>query len=208
MQIVQLIKIIIVEGYLDVIALAQHDIVNTVATLGTATSSFHIQILLKYTNQLIFCFDGDKAGRQAAWRALQRTLPNVESGLDARFMFLPEGQDPDSMVRAEGKTKFLARLDDAMPLSQYFIETLIKDIDVQTVAGKNQLLNAAKPYLISMPESAYKELLIGELARYTHLENHRIAQFTHDYTPVIIEEKNKTNRNTYQISYRFTFTIS
>ena len=97
----EITNILIVEGYMDVIALAQHGINNSVATLGTATSSYHIQLLSKYTKQLIFCFDGDAAGRQAAWRALESSLPHLNAGLDASFIFLPEGHDPDSLVRAE-----------------------------------------------------------------------------------------------------------
>lgn len=123
--------ILIVEGYLDVIALAQYGIWNAVAALGTAASSYHIQLLSKYTRQMIFCFDGDNAGRQAAWRALENSLPFLGNNLDARFVFLPEGHDPDSLVRKEGKEKFIARLTNATPLSQYFFDTLAENIDIQ-----------------------------------------------------------------------------
>ncbi|MDP3561514.1 MAG: DNA primase [Legionellaceae bacterium] len=169
-------SILVVEGYMDVIALAQHGIGNAVATLGTATSTYHIQLLSKHTKQLMFCFDGDPAGRQAAWRALESSLPQLDSGLNAQFIFLPENQDPDSLVRQEGKSAFMERLAAAIPLHQFFFDTLMQDIDSSNLTGKSQLITAAKPYLIKMPDGPYKQLLINELARITRIENHRIIQ--------------------------------
>lgn len=169
-------NIIIVEGYLDVIALSQNGITNSVATLGTATSPFHIQLLLKYTQQIIFCFDGDQAGRQAAWKALEVALPSLENGLDVRFVFLPEGEDPDSLVRIQGRAVFLERIAAAIPLHRYFIDALIENLDLSNPAGKTQLVANAKPYLSKLPEGSYKQLLIDELSRLTRIENHRIAQ--------------------------------
>ena len=174
--------ILVVEGYMDVIALAQHDIKNAVATLGTATSTYHVQLMSKHTRVIIFCFDGDNAGRQAAWRALENTLPELDNALDARFIFLPEGHDPDSLVRKEGKENFLQRLEHAVPLHQFFFETLSINIDTRNLAGKNLLLNAVKPHLAKIPDGSYKQLLLEELTRLTHLDHQRIAQ--------LIEEKN------------------
>ncbi|OCH97126.1 DNA primase [Legionella jamestowniensis] len=176
-------SIIIVEGYLDVIALAQHGIGNAVATLGTATSTYHIQLLTKHTQHLIFCFDGDTAGRQAAWRALESCLPQLNIGLNASFIFLPEGQDPDSLVREEGATQFLERLQQAKPLNQFFFETLSRNIDLASVAGKSQLVNVTKPHLLKMQEGPYKQLLLDELARITHIESHRLEQLLRDKAP-------------------------
>lgn len=167
-------SIIIVEGYMDVIALAQQGIPNAVATLGTATSTHHIQLLAKYTQQLIFCFDGDAAGKQAAWRGLESSLPHLHVGLDANFMFLPDGHDPDSLVREEGKGNFLTRIQQATPLHHFFFETLTKDINLLSPGGKTQLINRTKPLLQKMVESSYKQLLIDDLARLTHIENHRL----------------------------------
>ncbi|MBA2651401.1 MAG: DNA primase [Tatlockia sp.] len=172
--------ILIVEGYMDVIALAQHGITNAVATLGTATSGSHIQLLSKHTKQLIFCFDGDTAGRQAAWRALESCLPELNFGLDASFIFLPEGQDPDSLVRSEGSEQFKLRLKNAKPLHQFFLDTIATGIDTFSVAGKSQLINAAKPYLLKMQEGPYKQLLLNELTRMTHIENYRLIQIIND----------------------------
>ncbi|MDI9819770.1 MULTISPECIES: DNA primase [unclassified Legionella] len=184
--------ILIVEGYMDVIALAQHGINNAVATLGTATSIYHIQLLGKYAKQLIFCFDGDTAGRQAAFRALEACLPQVNTGLDARFIFLPEAHDPDSLVREEGSVNFNERLQKATPLNQFLLDTLSKEIDLSTLSGKSQLVNAAKPYLFKMQEGSYTQLLLDELARLTHIESHRLRQLIHDKPSKKIQNVTKT----------------
>ncbi|CEG58596.1 DNA primase [Legionella fallonii] len=182
-------NIIIVEGYMDVIALAQHGIFNAVATLGTATSTYHIQLLAKHTKQLIFCFDGDAAGRQAAWRGLESSLPHLNEGLDASFMFLPEEHDPDSLVRSEGKENFLARLQQATPLHRFFFDTLTKDLNLSSRGGKTQLINLAKPLLQKMSESSYKQLLIDDLARLTHIENHRLNLLITENSEIKSQEK-------------------
>lgn len=182
-------NIIIVEGYMDVIALAQHGISNAVATLGTATSTYHIQLLAKHTKHLIFCFDGDAAGKQAAWRGLESSLPHLNSGLDAGFIFLPDGHDPDSLVREEGKEAFLRRLEQATPLHRFFFDSLAKDINLQNPAGKTQLINAAKPFLQKMAEGSYKQMLIDDLARLTHIENHRLNALITDTTEVKPQEQ-------------------
>lgn len=188
--------IIIVEGYMDVIALAQHGIMNAVATLGTATSTYHIQLLAKHTKALFFCFDGDNAGRQAAWRGLESSLPHLHQGLDTSFMFLPDGHDPDSLVRTEGKENFLNRLKQATPLHRFFLDTLAKDINLRNPAGKTQLINVTKPLLQKINEGSYKQLLIDDLARMTHIESHRLNQLISDQqvtqAPAVTHEKPKT----------------
>ncbi|RUQ93365.1 DNA primase [Legionella septentrionalis] len=180
--------IVVVEGYMDVIALAEHGILNAVATLGTATSTFHIQLLSKHTKNIIFCFDGDAAGRKAAWRALESTLPSLNEGLAANFIFLPEGHDPDSLVRAEGKDKFLQRLQQAIPLNQYFFTTLTEDYDSTNLSSRTQLVNAAKPYLLKMPEGPYKEMMLDELARLTRIEHHRLTQLLEDKVSINLHD--------------------
>ena len=169
-------NILIVEGYMDVIALSQFGIPNAVATLGTATSAYHIQLLSKHTKQLIFCFDGDAAGKQAAWRALESCLSHLNTGVDASFIFLPEGHDPDSLIRIEGKEQFLARLGSAVPLNQFFFATLAKMHDITSLAGKSQLINSVKPYLQKMGEGPYQLLIMNELARLTRIETHRLNE--------------------------------
>ncbi|WP_392537939.1 DNA primase [Legionella sp. 227] len=184
--------IIVVEGYMDVIALAQHGIMNAVATLGTATSTYHIQLLAKHTKSLIFCFDGDNAGRQAAWRALESSLPHLNLGLDASFMFLPDGHDPDSLVREEGKDNFLKRLKQATPLHRFLFDNLAKDLNLLRPAGKTQLINLAKPFLQKMDEGSYKQLLIEDLARLTHIETHRLTQLVTEESKTPLQEQAMT----------------
>lgn len=193
-------SIIIVEGYMDVIALAQHGIFNAVATLGTATSTYHIQLLSKHTKHLIFCFDGDAAGRQAAWRALESSLPHLNAGLDAGFIFLPDEHDPDSLVRNEGKDNFLALLKQATPLHRFFFDTMGKDINLLNPAGKTQLINAVKPYLQKMVEGSYKQLLIDDLARLTHIENHRLNNLIMDQAESTPEKQTTISRSPVRIA--------
>lgn len=167
-------SILVVEGYMDVIALAQHGLPNAVATLGTATSTYHIQLLSKHTPTIIFCFDGDAAGKKAALRALDSTLPSLDGTLNAQFIFLPDGYDPDSLVRYEGKPAFEERLKQAIPLHQHLLNTLSESLDMSSLAGRGQLLTALKPYWKKIPDGSYKHLFLDELARLTHLETHRV----------------------------------
>lgn len=168
--------IVVVEGFLDVIALAQHDIPQVVATLGTAINSYHIQLLHKHTQQIIFCFDGDKAGHDAAWRALENCLPLLDQPITFRFMLLNEAHDPDSFVRQYGKTVFLEHLQRAQSLQDFFINHVSKNIDLHTISGKTQFMEAVKPYLQRIPKGSFCEFLLDELSKITHLEKHRIEK--------------------------------
>ncbi len=159
-------RVIVVEGYLDVLALAQHGILNTVATLGTATTQDHLRQLFRETHELVFCFDGDRAGRQAAWRAVQQLLPLLREGLEARFMFLPEGDDPDRLVHREGNEAFLERMTAATPLPNYFFEHLSTGLDLSNAGGRARLAELAKPLLQTLPEGILKELMHEELAKH------------------------------------------
>ncbi|OQX37277.1 MAG: DNA primase [Oceanospirillales bacterium LUC14_002_19_P2] len=156
----ELKQIIVVEGYMDVVALAQQGITNSVATLGTATTREHLEKLFKLTSQVVFCFDGDQAGRKAAWRALENTLPEMHDGRQVRFMFLPQGEDPDSMVRQEGKDAFLKRIhNEALTLDDYFFKQLANEVDTTTLDGCARLAKMAEPYFQQLPEGNYKHLL-------------------------------------------------
>ena len=157
-------RIIIVEGYMDVVALAQHDITYAVASLGTATTREQIQTSFRSVREIIFCYDGDNAGYKAAWRALENTLPIIRDGMIARFLFLPAGEDPDTMVRKEGKEKFEQRLDTSTPLSDFMFQHLQKDADISTNEGKARLAELAKPLLAKMPDSVFRDLLNAQLA--------------------------------------------
>ena len=151
--------LIVVEGYLDVIALAQHGIEQAVATLGTATTHQHLHKLYRTSNKMTFCFDGDRAGREAAWKALQATLPLMQSGRQARFLFLPDGEDPDSLVRRQGTAGWEAQLAQAQPLSTYLFNHLEADLDLTSLDDLAQLAERAKPLLSQLPVGTYRNML-------------------------------------------------
>ncbi len=169
-------NILIVEGYMDVVALAQFDIRNAVATLGTATNEFHLQQLFKVVNELIFCFDGDKAGLAAAWKALEISLPLIRGDRLVRFMFLPEGEDPDSMVRKIGKEAFIEQQQQAQPLSQFMFEHLKQDTDLSMPDGRSSYVARIKKLLDKVADPVLKELLIAELGERVHLPANQLSQ--------------------------------
>lgn len=158
-------SLIVVEGYMDVVALAQNGIENVVATLGTATTSQHIQQLYRCTREIIFCFDGDRAGREAAWRAAQQTIPLFKDGLEAKFLFLPQGEDPDSLIRSRGKEIFFQYVADGDSLSDFIFSKLSEDVDVRTPSGKARLAQIAKPLLEKFPNGVFKKLVFEELEK-------------------------------------------
>ncbi|HKR36877.1 MAG TPA: DNA primase [Steroidobacteraceae bacterium] len=170
-----LTRLLIVEGYMDVVRLHQAGITYAVATLGTATTPEHLSRVFRICNELIFCFDGDRAGRAAAWRALENSLSQVREGRQLRFLFLPDGHDPDSLVGEEGREAFEARLAKAMPLSEYFIAHLQSQVDVNTVDGRARFGELAKPLLERIPAGIYRELLGDEIARVVRLDPQRLA---------------------------------
>lgn len=157
-------QVLIVEGYMDVVALAEHDIRFAVACLGTATTSDHMHTLFRYTPRVVCCYDGDRAGRDAAWRALQNALPQLKDGVELNFVFLPDGEDPDTLVQKEGKVAFLQRVATATPLSQYFFEHLLQEFDPATDAGKSALSVKAAELIKQIPSEFYREALTDKLA--------------------------------------------
>jgi len=161
----KLSRLVVVEGYLDVISLAQHGVTDAVATLGTATTVEHAELLFRSVPDVYFCFDGDRAGRQAAWRALTNVLPRLTEGRQAFFMFLPDGEDPDSLVRKHGADGFSKQLGAALPLSEYLFRELRQQCDSHTLEGRAKLVSLVRPLLQSAPDSAYRDLLLGELER-------------------------------------------
>ncbi len=163
-------RILVVEGYMDVIALAQHGITNATATLGTATSGTHLQRIYRLCPEIVFCFDGDEAGRKAAFRAMEAALPCMEDGRQARFLFLPEGEDPDTMVRSAGAEHFEQLLAAATPLETFLFESLAKGIDTQSMDGRARLSKLALPYLRTLPEGVYRSLMFQALAERTGLD--------------------------------------
>lgn len=169
-------KIIVVEGYMDAIALAQFDIPYVVATLGTAATPEHIKLLLRYAEHIIFCFDGDTAGRKAAWRALENALTFVHENVKIHFCFLPDNEDPDSYLRRFGKEKFLACTQAAISLSEFFIQHLTADVDLSSIEGKNQLSQTAKPLLHKLRPGIYQQLLLKQLAAILRMDEYAFSQ--------------------------------
>ncbi len=156
---------LVVEGYMDVIALAQFEINHAVATLGTATTRAHLDRLFRYTDEIVFCFDGDKAGERAAWRALENVLPVISAGRQVKFLFLPQGHDPDSLVQEKGKQDFEKMVAMAAPLSEFLLSNLEKQTDLSHLEGRARLLSLAKPYLNQLKQGPLKQLLLEQLAR-------------------------------------------
>jgi len=163
----QLARIVVVEGYMDVIALHQAGLPIAVATLGTATTPEHTEVLFRAAPDVVFCFDGDRAGRAAAWKALDAALPRLRDGRQAYFLFLPEGEDPDSLVRKEGKEGFEKRLKEATPLSDYFFGELSHDVDTGSLDGRARLAERARPLIAKLPDGAFRDLMAQELEKRT-----------------------------------------
>jgi DNA primase len=169
-------RLLVVEGYMDVVSLAQHGIRNAVATLGTATTAEHIRRLFRVVPEVIFCFDGDRAGRSAAWRALQTCLPELRDGRQVNFLFLPDGEDPDTLVAKEGQELFATRLRAAMPLSEYLIQQLAEQTGADTLDARARLAELAKPLLKELPVGVYRELLTHRLAAAVGLRQDRLEE--------------------------------
>ncbi|MBP2195215.1 DNA primase [Pantoea cypripedii] len=156
-------RLLVVEGYMDVVALAQFGIDYAVASLGTSTTAEHIQLLFRSTENVICCYDGDRAGREAAWRALETALPYMNDGRQLRFMFLPDGEDPDTLVRKEGKAAFESRMEQAMPLSTFLFDSLLPQVDLSTRDGKARLSTLALPLIRQIPGETLRIYMRQEL---------------------------------------------
>ncbi|MDD3761801.1 MAG: DNA primase [Nevskiales bacterium] len=164
--------LIVVEGYMDVVMLAEHGIREAVATLGTATTRDHLQLIFKSTRKIVFCFDGDRAGRAAAWRALDQILPELYEDRECVFMFLPEGHDPDSLVQEIGEAAFRELIGKAIPVTDYLVEQLAREVDLTTYAGRGKLVELARPHLARLREGP---VLASTLERL-----HRLSGISHD----------------------------
>jgi DNA primase len=166
----ELKRVMIVEGYLDVIALFQHGITYAVATLGTATTPHHLQRLFRYTNELVFCFDGDNAGRTAAWRALQVIFPLMHDSLQVRFLFLPDGEDPDSLVHKEGKEAFEKRIDTSLSLSDFFFQSIAQQADMNTMEGRARFASLSLNHIKQLPPSLFHNMMLDALAKRARID--------------------------------------
>jgi DNA primase len=169
-------RLIIVEGYMDVVRLHQAGLAYAVATLGTATTPEHLKRVFRLVNEVVFAFDGDRAGRAAAWRALQNVLPELREGRELRFLFLPEGEGPDSLVGSEGRAAFEARLVGALPLSEYLAAQLREQADVSHADGRAKFVALARPLLAKIPPGVYLELLLARIARDVDLSTDRLRE--------------------------------
>ncbi len=163
-------RIIVVEGYMDVLALAQAGYPNTVATLGTATTAEQVQLLFRASEHVLYCFDGDRAGREAAWKALLNTLPQMRDGRQASFLFLPQGEDPDSLLRRHGPAGFARQLEQALPLERYLLEQLIEGQDLARLDVRAQLARKAAELVHKLPEGHYRRLLTEQLEQALHVD--------------------------------------
>ncbi|GAA5003116.1 DNA primase [Pseudoluteimonas lycopersici] len=160
-------RLVVVEGYMDVVALAQYGVSQAVATLGTATTPEHAELLFRNAPDVYFCFDGDRAGRSAAWKALESVLPRMKDGRQALFLFLPEGEDPDTLVRKEGIAGFDAHLHAATPLSEFFFAHMSADVNLSSLDGKARLAERCKPLLAQIPDGAFGDLMQQRLVELT-----------------------------------------
>ena len=174
--------LIMVEGYMDVIALAQYGIQNSVATLGTSLTENHLQKLFRYTTEIIFCFDGDDAGRRAAARSLEISLPEMRDGVSAKFLFLPDGEDPDSMVRTLGHDSFLNKIENSQPLSEFLFEQLSRGIDSSNADGKAKLSKICAPQINRIPKGVFRQLMLEELSRRTGIAATDLSDYVATHT--------------------------
>jgi DNA primase len=189
-------RIVVVEGYMDVIALAQFGLHYAVATLGTATSKTHLDVLFRFCHELVFCFDGDEAGRKAAWRAVETVLPSLKDGRQVRIMLLPQGHDPDSLVRAEGVEGFAQQLLAAQALSDYFFAQMTASVDLSSAESQARLVQQAKPYLEQLPNGLLKDSLKS-----------RLEQLTHDVAQLVFSENRATLSSQFALKYRQSLSL-
>jgi DNA primase len=169
-------RVVVVEGYMDVVALAQAGVDYAVATLGTATTPLHVQKLMRQGDEIVFCFDGDNAGRRAAWRALENALPQLQDGKQVKFLFLPEGEDPDTYVRKHGKSMFEAQLADAMTLSSFMRTELCARVDLATMEGRAALLESARPLVTQVNAPFLKSAMVQEFSKLGDIDPRLLAE--------------------------------
>ena len=168
--------VLVTEGYMDVVALAQHGIGNAVATLGTACTSEHVQKLFRFTEQIVFSFDGDKAGQKAARRALAAVLPFASDTRVVKFLFLPSEHDPDSFVRQHGADAFDRMVHSAMPLSRFILEAAREDCDMASTEGRSRFVSLIQPQWLALPEGAFKRQLLGQISELAELGSHELLE--------------------------------
>ena len=193
--------VLVTEGYMDVVALAQHGISNAVATLGTACTPEHVQKLFRFTEQIIFSFDGDKAGQKAARRALAAVLPHASDTRVVKFLFLPAEHDPDSFVREHGADAFARMVHNAMPLSRFVIEAAREDCDMASTEGRSRFVSLMKPQWLALPEGAFKRQLLGQIAGLSDLGAHELLELWGQVPPAQKTYANEYKNKSYSGSF-------
>jgi DNA primase len=188
-------RVLVVEGYMDVVALAQFGIDYAVATLGTATTRDHLDRLFRHAPEVVFAFDGDRAGRAAAWRALENVLPVMQQGRQVSFLFLPEGEDPDSMVRKEGAEAFGRRIREARPLGEYMLESLTEQVDLGRMDGQARLAELARPLIEKLPAGIFRDLLVEQLAKKTRVNAENLSKLLGNPRPTASIEGKSSGRS-------------
>ena len=176
-------RLLVVEGYMDVVSLAQYGIDYAVATLGTATTPDHLDRLFKTCSEVTFCFDGDRAGREAAWKAMSVALPKMRDGRELRFLLLPDGEDPDTLVRKEGALEFEGRVAAALPLSTFLFDHLASQVNTETIDGRAHMAQLAKPLLEQLPAGVFREMMFQRLTELIGLKRSKVIK------PVAVRER-------------------
>lgn len=189
-------RLVVVEGYMDVVALAQHGVDYAVASLGTSTTPEQLQTLFRTVNEVICCYDGDRAGREAAWRAMDNALPLIRDGISLKFVFVPDGEDPDSLIRQKGQAAFEQILDSAQPLSKFLFEQLMSHTDMNSLEGRAALVDSFQPYINKLPDSVLKDSIINELANNFGTGGEQLAtklsQSSNQNTPTKTQQNKRT----------------
>ena len=160
-------RLIVVEGYMDVVSLFQFGLTQAVATLGTATTPEHAELLFRNAHKVYFCFDGDRAGRSAAWKALESVLPKMREEKQAFFLFLPDGEDPDSIVRSQGPDAFNARLEKATPISEFYFNQRLQGAQLASRTGQAAFFDKCKPDIVAMPDSGFRDIMVTRIKELT-----------------------------------------
>jgi DNA primase len=188
-------SLVVTEGYMDVVSLYQGGIKNAVATLGTATTTNHLQMLLKVSKDIVFCFDGDKAGRAAAWRALIHCMPLLDEGINFRFIMLSEGDDPDSLVQKEGREGVFALVAKSEPIVEFFVANVRAGVDLSKSSGRSLLMNKASDVIKTLKPSAYREIIFDKLSQLARLDKESLKQqFLSADEPIIKRPTTRASR--------------
>jgi len=187
-------KLVVVEGYMDVISLAQHGVDYAVASMGTATTDDHFKRLFRLTDYVYFCFDGDQAGLDAAWRALKNALPHIREGRQIKFVFLPENDDPDTFIKKNSAAIFEKELNNGTDLSDFLIKKLSKNIDTKSIDGKARLAEKAKPLIGNIPTGIYKELIIDKLSESISLSPKKLRSIINQYESDVLKKNTTKNK--------------